>query len=160
MPIGIAAVTGHKLSRSCGVRVHAKTKDLVKRRIMLLDAGFTSSQTDSLLSSFVLSDDSPPSKAEVTLELSSALEPIKQSLSDISNTQDNILSNVSKMHRAHLWCPVADGHCCQACNETLERWYWESLAKYLLASCSASMYISCKIWLRAKKAGALGSSRI
>lgn len=50
---------------------------------MLSGSGFTNSQTDSLLSSFVLSDDSPPSKAEVTLELVTALEPIKKSLSDV-----------------------------------------------------------------------------
>lgn len=69
LPSSMFFVRDPNPSRSSGVLVRAKTDDFVKRRNMLLDSGFTSSQTDSLLSSFVLSDDSPPSNAEVTLEL-------------------------------------------------------------------------------------------
>jgi hypothetical protein len=86
---------------------------------MLLNSGFTSSQTDSLLSSFVLSDDSPPSNAEVTLEIVTALDPIKQSLSDMSE-QSLIKQSLSDITNKQLACNrylynEARGHPCMQC---------------------------------------------
>lgn len=95
LPSGIFSTRIPNPSRKSGVLLRAKTEDVVKRRRILSGSGFTSSQADSLLISFVLSDDSPPSKAEVTLELVTALEPLKQTLSDISKKQDELANRIT-----------------------------------------------------------------
>ena len=92
LPSGMLPVRGHRL---CRVRVKAKITDVINKQNMLLQAGFTAPQTDILLQSFLLSDDAPPSRTEVTLELFNVLEPIKISLDDLNNKIQNLDKTVN-----------------------------------------------------------------
>ena len=74
---------------------------------MLSSSGFSESQTDSLISSFVITDDAPPSTAEVKLEIVTALQPVVNTLSDIiksisdaASKQDSIAKDLANKQEA------------------------------------------------------------